>query len=71
MMKLVLALAGVVCTILIFSGCAKEPAWKAVRHVTQGKLIEFTGRMTYELNGNRWKSKQNITTMNIKYAPRI
>jgi hypothetical protein len=48
-----------------------KPAWKAVRHVTKGKLIEFTGGMTYELNGNRWKSMQNSTTMNIKYAPRI
>jgi hypothetical protein len=48
-----------------------KPEWKAVRHVTKGKLIEFTGRMTYELDGNYWKSKQNSTTMSIKYAPRI
>ncbi|MBW2173713.1 MAG: hypothetical protein JRF64_03540 [Deltaproteobacteria bacterium] len=48
-----------------------KPTWKAVRHVTKGKLIEFTGSMTYELNGNDWKSKQNSSTMNIKYAPRI
>jgi hypothetical protein len=48
-----------------------KPAWKAVRHVTKGKLIEFTGRMTYELNGNRWKIKQNSTTMDFKYAPGI
>ncbi len=48
-----------------------KPEWKAVRHVTKGKLIKFTGSMAYELNGNDWNSKQNITTMNIKYAPRI
>ena len=48
-----------------------KPTWKAARHVTKGKLIEFTGSMDYELTASGWKSRQNSTTMNAKYAPRI
>jgi len=48
-----------------------KPTWKAARHVTKGTLIGFTGSMNYALTASGWKSKQNSTTMNTRYAPRI
>jgi hypothetical protein len=49
----------------------KKPAWRARKHVTKGTLIKFTGTMNYELTGNSWKTRDNRTEMDIKYAPRV